>query len=89
MFCVFETYGDGDGYTSFNLIGVYDDLNKCINEVSILPTFSITTNGSKPVHKDMNKENNYVAICSRKDCNIYCAGFGGYVIEKVELNEII
>lgn len=86
VYCVFKAFGDGDGFTSYDLIGVYNDYDKCINEVTIL---DIPMN-IDIVNNSMNYQNNYTIVTERSKCSGNCryGHFGGYVIEKVEINKV-
>lgn len=88
VYCVFQIFYDGDGYTQFELIGIYNDFNKCIDDVATLEV----PNRMNPIFPSMTNENNYTVIKKRKDCPVMCEGFstgcGGYIIESIELNKI-
>lgn len=87
IYCVFKAFGDGDGYTCYDLIGVYNNFDKCIDDVMMLSV----PNNIYPVHYDMKAENNYTVMTNRSNCVSDCryGHFGGYIVEKVPINKII
>lgn len=86
VYCVFKAFGDGDGYTCYDLIGVYTNFDKCIDDIMFL---SLPAN-IDPVNMTMSVENNYTVITERSKCvgNCKYGHFGGYVVEKVLVNKL-
>jgi len=78
--------GEGDGGTIFEQLGVYTNIDKCIDDALTLKS----TNKLDPVHPGMTIENNYVVFTERNKCKETCRYncFGGYVIEKIPTNMI-
>jgi len=90
VYAVFVVYGEGYGYTAFDLIGlatsetaarqvVQDHLDKISQRGKI--EFS-------PVHPSMNQENNFTFFGSRNDPQgksyLSWSKLGGFVVEKME-----
>lgn len=86
VYCVFKAYGDGDGFVCYDLIGVYTDFDKCVNDVYILDIPQLID----PVHPDMTFSNNYTIMAKRSTCSGDCryGHYGGYIIEQVKINKI-
>lgn len=86
MYCVFKAYGDSDDFVCYDLLGVYSNFDKCIDDVM---TLSVPIN-IDIIHHDMDIENNYTVISERSKCLGDCkyGYFGGYIIEKIPLNKL-
>jgi hypothetical protein len=85
VYCIFSVYGEGDSYSTFDLIGVSDTVDG--GHKFIARQLTGREHNGNYVHKSMTKENNYTYLGKRSDCDNYCgyASFGGYVIEPMTL----
>lgn len=90
VYSVYRVYGEGDGYSTFDLIAVCTDIHNCLQLIGQLEEHK-TLNSIHPVHETMTYENNYTYIGKRKDCSYDCpwSHFGGYIIEVSELNRYL
>ena len=100
VYCVFSSYGEGDGYTVFKFECVASSVDKAISiieMINIIPSLLEKEKKGKEFreqhliklfHKDMSIETPYF-IGNRKneeiDNTIGYRKFGGYLIEETEL----
>ena len=90
VYCVYRVFGEGDGYSCFDLIAVCTYIENCVDLISKLEEHN-KVNSVMPVHETMTFENNYTFIGKRKDCSSDChyGHLGGYVVEQSELNRFL
>ena len=85
--CVFVLTQDGDGYTTFELIGVADSI---ASARSIVLRHKFVPDSPKCVaHPDMCAANNWIYQGKRSDCqtmvDCYPPSMLGYVVEEMEV----
>lgn len=90
VYVIFSAYAGLKNLTEYRFEDVADDINTAreMTKNMIVDVYEISTivENDDFVHSDMDENNNYTFVGSRKACkqNCYCR-FGGFVIEKFEV----
>ena len=84
VYCVFWAYSDGDGYTGFDLKGVFLTVEDAHQSV---PDPSDIVKDENTIHKSANYGNKYTYVGGRSECRemTESGSVYGYVIEHVIL----
>lgn len=91
VFCLFKITKESDGYTIFELVAIHSSLEKAKINAKIFfeEHMELKRNWRSRidfVHPSMNMNNYGTHHGLRKDCNIHCDGFGGMLIEEMEMD---
>jgi hypothetical protein len=99
VYCLNEVYGDGDGYASFSLVGVFNTENIARNRATLIlkkklkimagSKISLLENRYGIINSNMTKENGYCMLAHLKDSieneSAEYNYFGGFVIYETEV----
>ena len=85
FYAVFEAKGDNEEYINFELLRCFTTVSKAINYIQGLPLVK----KCDYLWNDMTEDNHWIHIGSRSNrVRQDCYGFGGYIIEKMRLDDI-
>ena len=86
VYCVFSCYGEGDGYATFELLGVCQSLESA-HAFAREQVGEDNKRLEDLVHSSMTCDNHYTFVGKRGECRNDCTHghFGGFVVEETLL----